>query len=396
MAGFIEFDFEDDPEEWVQRALDALALAFPGWQPNEAHLEVALVEELARIAAESAQVATDVPAAIFQAFGEKLVGLAPKVGVAATAEARVTMVDAAGYTLPAGTVVAFRTAEGEYELWRTLDDAVALTGTAIAPDITLEADDVGTARNGLPVATSLELVDSYAFVESIELTTASAGGVDAETDEEYLDRLADELTLLTPTPILAEDFALLARRTEGVHRALAINGYNPADQTLNNERMVTVVGLEADGDGVAQAVEDTMRLALDALREVNFVVNSTDPTHTRVDVVFEAVAEKGYVAADVEAAAEAAVAAFLDPATWGDTSAEGEPPVWEKVDRVRLYEVAAVLNAVDGLNHVTLLTLGLNGGAQAAADVVLSGIAPLPSRVGAGGTSTVAGTVVAP
>lgn len=392
MAGFIEFDFEGDPEEWVQRALDALQAAFPGWQPNEAHLEVALIEELARIAAEAALVAVDVPSAIFRAFGEKLVGLVPIDGAAATLTADITMVDNAGYTLPAGTRVAYRTESGEYEDWITTADAVTVAaGSLVANAVPMEAAEVGTERNGLAIGTDLELVDAYEFVDTIVTDSASAGGVDAETDEEYEDRLADELTLLSPTPILAEDFAVLAKRTEGVYRALALDGYDPDTDTYNNERTVGVAGVHEDGTALTAPQSAAMEAALDAMREVNFVVKAFDPTYTDVDVTFNAVAEAGYDPAVVEAAAEAAVADYLDPANWG--GGDQSPPVWELEATVRLLEVAAVLNDVDGLRYVTLLTLGTNGGAQAAADVALAGDAPLPSKVEAGG-STVVGAVV--
>jgi hypothetical protein len=56
---------------------------------------------------------------------------------------------------------------------------------------------------------------------------------------------------------------------------------------------------------------------------------------------------------------------------------------------VRYLEVATVINNVDGVDHITDLTL--NGGT---ADVPLDGVAPLPASVDAG--TTISGTVTAP
>jgi uncharacterized phage protein gp47/JayE len=62
---------------------------------------------------------------------------------------------------------------------------------------------------------------------TVTLDAPTAGGVDAESDADYLDRLHELLTLLAPRPILPNDFAVLARTVAGVGRATAIDLYNP-------------------------------------------------------------------------------------------------------------------------------------------------------------------------
>lgn len=386
MAGFVTYELTTDEAELAQQAMDALAAQFPGWVANEAHLEVALITELARMVAESAEVAADVPTAIFREYGRKVIQLDPVDGAPAGHLATWTMVDNAGYTVPAGTVYAYRTPTGEYQLWQTLEEAVVVAGQVAVAGVPGQAVEDGTDANGIADATAFDLVDGLAYVDSVVSDTASSGGVAPETDDEYLDRLADELALSSPRPILPGDFAVLARRVEGVHRALAIDGYDPAVPSDDNERMVALAAVDELGNAVSVGVRGNMQAYLDAQREINFVVNVFDPTYTDVAVDFDATALPGYDPAEVLAAAIQAVTDYLDPARW--SGGADDPPVWRLDDTVRLYEVATVINNVAGVDLVTALTL--NG---VAANLALAGRAPLPSRVEAAG-STVVGAVV--
>ena len=121
---------------------------------------------------------------------------------------------------------------------------------------------------------------------------------------------------MTPRPILPQDFAVLARDIAGVERATAIDGYNPADQTTNNERMVTVAVVDADGEALNATIKQQVDDYLESLREVNFIVHVVDPNYTTIDVTFNVKAIPGYTASELEAATEAAIANYLSPANW--------------------------------------------------------------------------------
>src|SRR5690606_4047142 len=205
-----------------------------------------------------------------------------------------------------------------------------------------------------------------------------------EDDDAYLARLSRELELMSPRPILPDDFAVLAARVAGVARATAIDGYNPDDDTSDNERMVAVAAIDADGQAVPSGVKAQVEALLQSMREVSFVVHVIDPTYTEIDVAFTAKAFPGYAPADVQARAEQAVADYLSPAHWGlpptgDDTAHGG---WWSQPVVRYLEVAAVLDRVEGLDYVSALTV--DGGTS---DVTLTGAIPLPKP------GTIAGTV---
>lgn len=224
MAGYIGIPIETDPDVLSADALDALVARYPGFSPKEAHLEVWVTEVCARMNAETRDVARLVPDSIFQYFGESLVNVAPVLAVSATALTNWTMQDSAGYTVEQGTVVAYRVAGDRLVPFSTLQTIAVLPGATVALGVAIQALEPGASSNALGPA-GLELVDSLAFVSSITAVGATSGGVDAETDPEYLGRLRDELTLLTPRFVLASDAAVLARRIAGVHRAIGIDNY---------------------------------------------------------------------------------------------------------------------------------------------------------------------------
>lgn len=395
MSGFIEYDVALDQAVLEDQAFEALEEKFPGYQTSDAHLENALLVELVRIVRETGQVAANVPPAIFRAFGLKIAGIPPKDATPATATVTITAVDDAGYALPAGTQFLYQESGDQFHAFE-LTDGIAIpqfsTEVVGAP---IQAVEEGTALNDIPAGTVLTPVLGFKWIDEITLDTATTGGDDGEGDALYLHRLSDELRLMGPKPVLPSEYAVLARRVAGVYRALARDLYDPDTDTFDNERTVALAAVDELGDAIGAATKDALSAFLAATRELNFLVKVFDPTYTRVDVTFNATALPGFNAAQVEISAEEAVSAHLDPASWGRTDLK--IPNWQLTPTVSHLEIAVLLNDVPGLDVVSLLELGKEGGAQAAADVALDGAAPLPRRVdGTPGASTVIGTVVAP
>lgn len=372
MAGYIGVPIETDPDVLVDEALDTLAANVPGTTPKESHLATWLIEVCARMNAETRNVGRIVPDDIFRYFGESLVNVLPVQAASATALTTWTMQDNAGYTIDEGTVVAYRVAGDQLVPFETTETRVVPPGSLQAVDLPIRALETGTAANGLGPA-GLELVDSLSYVTAVAAGAATSGGVDLEDDVSYLGRLRDEMTLLTPRFVLASDAAVLARRIPGVHRALGIDNYNPADQTFNNEKMVTVAVVSEQGTALSAPIKAQVDAYLQAMRELNFIVHVVDPTFTAIAVDFTVVALPGYDLVDLDTRATAAVAAYLSPATWAGGG--DEPPTWQKNRNVvRYLEVAEVLNRVEGVDYVSVLTI--NGGGV---NVALAGVAPLPT-----------------
>lgn len=379
MAGYITYPITTDPDEIAAIALDFLTANLPGWIPQEGHLEVWMIEAIARMVAEARDVASRVPTSIFRYYGQSLIDLPPIDGAPAQVETLWTAVDGLGYTIRAGTIAGFRVMGDELIPFVVVADTAIPVGFNTA-NVHMQAVNNGEAANAIPVG-AMEIVDSLSWVASIASTTITAGGADAETDQQYLDRLTEELSLMSPRLILPNDFAIYARRTPGVYRAVAIDGYDPGLGTYNHDRTISVAVVDVDGNAVPAGVKTAVDASLQEQREVNFLVYVIDPTITAINVTFTAKAQIGFLPADVETRAEAAVTAYLQSSSWGGGNLT--PPQWVYDDRVRYLEVATILNNVEGLQYVTALTIQ-----GVAADYVLPGVAPLTSPGAIVGTVT--------
>jgi Baseplate J-like protein len=352
------------PDEVATLAFQYLQARLPRWVPNAGALATIILETSARESGELWQLASEVEDAIFRQFGP-LVGIDPVEASTASVPSTWTLVDNQGYTIQAGTQVGIRTA-GDTLVPFSVDSTVVVApgSTTTGPgEVTLVAQDAGSAASGLGgPGFPGELIDVLPWVDSIALTALTTGGTDAESDEDYLNRLATELRLLTPRPILPDDFAVLAREVPGVARSLALDLYDPATDTWNNERMVTVCLINEGGYPVNTSIKDAVDAKLEAMREINFVVNEMDPTYTTVDVATTFRAYDGYDPADVVGGVIASLTSYLSPANWG-VPPDGDFHSWTNVTVVRYLELAALIDRVAGVDYITSLFVG-SGAAQ--------------------------------
>ena len=369
--GYLDLDIETDADALLDGVLAELEEAFPGWVPREGHLEVRLAAALMRRAAETREVTVRRARAIFDRFGEKVLDVPRGEATAASGRVAFTMVDDAGYQVPAGTVVAVRVTGDEVAAFVT-DEALSVDPGETVGEVDVTAEETGEGGNGFGAGDTVEVVDSLAAVDAVALVETTGGGQDAEDEADYLDRLAARQRLSAPRPILPGDFAVLAREVPGVGRALAIDGYDPEEGTDGNERTVAVAAVDGDGLPVGEQTAAELAADLEARREVNFQVGVLEPTYTEIAVDAEVRAADGFTAGQAAADAEEAVRALLSPASWG--GGDESPPQWRLRDTVRYLEVAARLSSPESVDFLD--TLEVNGGT---ADVALSGRAPLPA-----------------
>jgi len=383
MAGYLEYPVNRDPNYWTARILDLIAQKIPGWTPGgEGTLEVALAEAVGQVMAELMATVGDVPAAVLRAFGTSLFGVAYRPGSAAQITARVTSTTQ-GATIPAGFTVTGRTVDGVAVAFALPADS-KLAANAYSKTVTFTARDIGAVGNGVPVGPLTIATSTPTILSVVAETLPSAGGSDPETDAEYQGRLSGTLGLYNRTAVRGEDFAVLAADVPGVHRALALDLYDPDTGATDAARTVTVVPVDVDGypvpDDVAQAVSDL----LESTREVNFVVKTMEPTY--VQVQFTATALPGADPAQVEAAVVERAYAVLDPGAWAGGAEE--PPAWRDDRTVYYLDFAAELDRVDGVSRVTSLTI--NG---TAGDYTMPGVAVLPAPRTAATPTLVSGSV---
>lgn len=385
MARYITVPFDTDPETLIDEAVAYLQDKIDGWEPADGNLDYWIIQAISSEAAELMDVASAVPDAIYRVFGAELMNVPPIEETNASTFTTWTMVDTQGYLIPAGTQVGIRTVTDDIIPFLTQVDVTIPPGSSAtaAGEILIVAIEPGVAATGLGIAGgAVELLDSLAFVSSIVQTLPTAGGVDAEADDAYLDRLTAKLKTMTPRPILPNDFSILARDIAGVYRATTIDGYNPVGGTYNNERMVAVAAMDSAGSNISSTVKTALQNYLDSMREINFVVNVIDPNRTNITVTFSVAVLTGFDVAVTIAAAAQAVTDFLHPLRWGADPVIGDPLAWEETTVIRYNEIVAVLDRVEGVKYVSAVTV--NGGVV---NVNLTAPAALPNLTSVTGTA---------
>lgn len=382
MASYIEFNIETDPNTLLQAAIDFIQDRIPAWDPAQAALSNMILEACSNMSADVRDIAAIMPKAAFAAYGYKMLNVAPIDSAQASVDSTWTMRDDAGYTILSGTLVSIDIDGSNQAAFETVDTVTVPAGSTAtaAGEVQLRAVIAGAAATDLGAAGSeITLIDSLSFIDSITLVGPTSGGVDAETFDDYVDRLSEELRLLTPRPILPPDFAILAKRVPGVGRATAIDLYNPAAPGTPTARYVTVAVIDEFANNVSGTIKTAVQDYLESLRESNFVVPVIDPTRTVIDVNVVGIAKAGWDAAEVEARVETAITNFLDPITWGTEAGVGESPQWINEPVVRHQDLSTVINNVDGFDYWTTLQLRVPPAALGTADITMTGAAPLPT-----------------
>lgn len=216
---------ETDPTVLLQQMLDDIIAQFANFDPTVAKFDVVKLATLANILAELRDVASDTPDEIIRVAGTLLHGVASIEAAPATADLDIVVTDTAGYTLPEGAEFGAPISGSESIAFRTTEDLVIANGDSTGT-VAVECLEDGTAGNDLTGDLTL-LNPLYDWFVSAEFSAASSGGVTAETDAEYLDRLVARLQLMASTLVKAADAAVLAQDNASVGRAMAIDNYVP-------------------------------------------------------------------------------------------------------------------------------------------------------------------------
>jgi hypothetical protein len=396
MTDYLALPLVDDPDALLETGVDYMEDSIPGFVARPGNPETVLLEANSQIAAEVVQQAELVPPIAFAYAGESLFGIPQHDAVPATGTATITFaVDTPANMIAAQSMLSVPHPSGAFVVFTTDTDVNAIAGGGTAT-VGVTALEPGANANG--AFGPSEFVDAVQGIASV-VVAGAAGGVDAESDEDYLDRLADALTLLAPRPILPNDFAVMARQVPGVGRSASLDLYQPGTNdniaagqpggplTVEGapvnagagktgiERCVTTIITADAGQPPTQTLMHQTWSVLDGAREVNFLAYVVAPRYSTIDVQATVHAFPGYLAADVLASSKAMLAQWLDPDRWG----AGIGDSWTVDTYARIYEAVDWLNRADGVNYVKAGTVQLRiaGGAWSPNDVALPGVAPL-------------------
>lgn len=373
--GFINIEVESDPGTLSQSVYERIREQFPEWDPAKAVLDKWIIDGCALIGADLGDIGGVVPEEILRQFGETIYKVPALLAEPAVAVVTIKIQDKLGYpTIAAGTQMMLTLPDGNKVAFKTQAPVEVPVGVDEIKLVGIEAIEPGSEANQLtddPV-----MLDSVSYVKSIEQTSANtSGGKDAETPDEYLDRLSVVLELLTPAPILPEDFEKLARGF-GMYRAVAIDGWDPVAETENNERMVAVAAVDEEGEGWTAEKKAAFKAEAESKREINFEVHAIDPEYTDINVDVEVQALPGFSKAVVKEQVEEALKSYLAARNWANT--QGEPRSWRQNTIVRKNELIWLINTVQGVDFI-IGDVELSKAAEALAkvDVPLTGKAAL-------------------
>jgi uncharacterized phage protein gp47/JayE len=361
------FDVSD--QDIVNTAIAATQLNIPGWIPREGNTEVLIFEGVALEISEGIAAVNRVPGAVVQAI-LLLAGVDRDFGAAPIASATFTVGDTLGHTIPAGT-----------RLYLSLDDGTTVVflvetpGLDIPPGsstgtVSIIGDVFTAAANGIAAGASLLMADPVPFVESVVLATDVADGRDRESDNEWRDRGVARLSRLSDALVLPRHFEAAALERPEVERALAIDLYDPTQVGNPGDHAghVTVAVLGENGAALSTEAKDEIEQALEAAAVAVLDVHVVDVTIDTVPFAIQVHLKTGFTSGSVITAVQDAVAAYVDPLTWQ----------WGSV--IRLNEMIALADRVDGVDYVGTVTID-----GVAADYTLTGAATLPKA----GTVTV-------
>lgn len=348
--------FDRSPTELVDRALLDAGAKFPGWVPRVGNTEVVLAESLALIVAEDVYAANRLPAGILEVL-LRLMGLTRSDGLAPTTTIKVTVVDAAGYTIPAGTVFRLDTGGDEPLLFATNVDLV-IAPAATFGNVAATATRATSEANGTAIGTDVALVTSAFAVQAAELAAVVAGGADPEGTDDFLNRAIVRLDRLSSSLVLPAHFTAYVLEDPAVGRAFVVDNNDPSTGAGADPGHVTVVVADQGGAALSAPVMLELENEMEALAHAGLAVHVIAPTVTAVAVTSTVLRQAGYTSAAVQANVVAALDAYLSPATWA----------WGAT--VYRNELLALLDGVEGVERVVSLTVP-------AADVALAGTGPL-------------------
>lgn len=367
MDEFIRIPIEVDQGALEDRAVTVLKAKWPDYVPNDGDQEVVMIEALAPLAVNAAEVAARVPVAIFRKFGTDLYGVAYAPGTAATSTATFTLADAVGHTILAGF-------EFDVDGWAFKTDVdLVVAPAATTGSVGITASEVGTDANDLP-GDNVIPVTASTIVVGIALDAPTSGGLDPDDDQTVLPRIRRELQLQRKTLVTLRDFELMALDTGAIARARA-------DFVAARDVKVTVA--KADGSAASGGDKTALQDLYDVYQAANMTSVIANPDYDDVAVQTTVKALPGQDAVALHARVVEILQSALSPAVWGTPTGAGEAALqaWTGDNIVRHNKLIDIVGDDPGVDYVVSLTIT---GQAGSGDYTLLGtgvVLPLPGTM---------------
>jgi hypothetical protein len=379
-TNFVEVLTDNSASSLEVEAFERIEAQFEEWTPAEGNLDVWIIKAFARLSSIVRGQAAELSAAAFKKFGESIANVPPILASPASVGSTWTMVDTAGYTIAAGTKLNIASSGESVVAFEVIEDVVIAPGSSETAEggVVLRAVIPGVGGNGLSAdPTASDSTATTSAATSITLTGVTSGGVDEETEDAYLDRLTEELQLLSLSLIVPDDFSKDARSVAGIWRALTLGGYE--NETAEKPLCVTVFPVDVNGAALSTPKKEELQARQQAKVPSGALVFVRDTKYTKVDVSAEVVCIKGFEPSAVKAAVEGLLASLLAPANWGlppqgDRLSNG----WLNSTIVYVNDLIAEIDRLNGVQRVTSVKIRKHAvGSLEAKDLTLEGVVPL-------------------
>lgn len=300
------------PTEIAAASLASLQALLPSWIPRNASPELIYLEAVSLAVAEVVNAANETIGAVEEDILATFYQVPRRPGSAAGGQITVTFDSAVSTTIPAGT--GFALTDYGVEVATSADVVVSASSTAVLDVFTTEAT---TLVNGVGAGAALDVLDVIPNVLSVAVTSAFVGGADPESDVSYIERARNRLARVTNSLVVADHFSAYVLEDGRAVNALCIPAWDGASTaTIGADAGEVSVVTYGRGGTLSAGDKTDLAAAMQAITYAGATVHVVDATVVDVDVTVTVVPAPGYSAAQAQAAAEDAVAAFLNPETW--------------------------------------------------------------------------------
>lgn len=322
-----------DPQQTFDAMLASVRAALPTWDARNGALETVLLEAWATGAADVIYALNRLPGRIEEDI-LALYDVARFAGAKATGNAVITWDTSRTATVTAG--IRFTVPSSDI----VLEVTTTTTGTGATLTVPVRATEPGAAANSVTSGAALDVLDAIPYAVSVALSGTLSGGADAESDNAYLERAATRLARVTSSLVVADHFVAYALENTAVVRAKAYDLWDGTGANTSSDLGYVTVAVYGSGAQVAAGTRTALAAEMDerAAAMITPVVIATTISTVNIAATVKALA--GYSTAAIAAACEAAIRAYVNPASW----------TWDAslIDT----EIISLLNDVAGVDYV--------------------------------------------
>lgn len=367
--------YDIQPSDIYDDALEYARTALPEWTPVTGSVENAILQACSQMTGELVGAINRLPNGVVEALLQ-LFGITRDTGVAPTAAVTINVIDAGGYTVPAGTRFGYLDSSDPLSptLYTFDTDEELVIGSGSTSGTVDVTGTVATEYPALSAGDTLQLLSSYSFINYATLNEDLNIGADPETDAEYLTRAIAKLNSYTTALVLPTQMEQYVLTTySDVYRCKAYSRVNPASDTVAGwtaaNGYVTIYASKIGGASLTGTAASAIASDVASKSVAGLSVTVKAPVIVPIAIAVNVTLQTGYSQATVSTNIQNALAQYL------------HPDYWDWGTTVYHNEVISVIDRVEGVGRVVSapMTPGAGGGGGGGtSDVTLTKFGSLP------------------